>query len=121
MKILSNNGKLTIYNNVPDSFTSSIGSVMGGGKNLSEEELKNDIYKYVDDDLNFVGDNAEENEQIYNTVSIRHSNVDSLQAEVPSDVAKDIDGVPDGAVYQRTIDGIDYYMDAQGKIHRATK
>ena len=39
MKILSNNGKLTIYNNVPDSFTSSIGSVMGGGKNLSEEEL----------------------------------------------------------------------------------
>ena len=40
MKILSNNGKLTIYNNVPDSFTSSIGSVMGGGKNLSEEELK---------------------------------------------------------------------------------
>ena len=88
---------------------------------FTEEELKNDIYKYVDDDLNFVGDNAEENEQIYNTVSIRHSNVDSLQAEVPSDVAKDIDGVPDGAVYQRTIDGIDYYMDAQGKIHRATK
>ena len=41
MKILSNKGKLTIYNNVPDSFTSSIGSVMGGGKNLSEEELKN--------------------------------------------------------------------------------
>ncbi len=40
---------------------------------FTEEELKNDIYKYVDDDLNFVGDNAEENEQIYNTVSIRHS------------------------------------------------
>ncbi len=39
MKILSNNGKLTIYNSVPDSFTSSIGSVMGGGKNLSNEEL----------------------------------------------------------------------------------
>jgi len=39
MKALSNNGKITIYNSVPDSFTSSIGSVMGGGKNLSEEEL----------------------------------------------------------------------------------
>jgi hypothetical protein len=88
---------------------------------FTEKELENDIYKYVDDDLNFVGDNAEENEKIYNTVSIRHSNVDSLQAEVPSGVAKDIDGVPDGAMYQRTIDGIDYYMDAQGKIYRATK
>ena len=34
MKALSNNGKITIYQSVPDSFTSSIGTVMGGGKNM---------------------------------------------------------------------------------------
>lgn len=40
MKALSNNGKITIYQSVPDSFTSSIGTVMGGGKNMTDEQLK---------------------------------------------------------------------------------
>ena len=35
MKALSNNGTITIYQSVPDSFTSSIGTVMGGGKNMT--------------------------------------------------------------------------------------
>ena len=88
---------------------------------FTEKEKKDDIYKYVDDDLNFVGDNAEENENIYNTVSKRHLNMSNMPKEVPSGVAKGIDGVPDGAIYQRTIDGIDYYLDAQGKIYKVTK
>lgn len=88
---------------------------------FTEKEKKDDIYKYVDDDLNFVGDNAEENENIYNTVSKRHLNMSNMPKEVPSGVAKGIDGVPDGAIYQRTIDGIDYYKDTDGKIHSATK
>ncbi len=40
MKALSNNGKITIYQSVPDSFTSSVGTVMGGGKNMTDEQLK---------------------------------------------------------------------------------
>ena len=40
MKALSNNGTITIYQSVPDSFTSSIGTVMGGGKNMTDEQLK---------------------------------------------------------------------------------
>lgn len=40
MKILSNGGKLTIYNSVPDRFTSSVGEVLGGGKNMTDQQLK---------------------------------------------------------------------------------
>jgi hypothetical protein len=39
MKALSKNGKITIYQSVPDSFSSSIGEVLGGGKNMTDEEL----------------------------------------------------------------------------------
>ncbi len=70
MKALSKNGTITIYQSVPDSFTSSIGSVMGGGKNLSDEQLKeHGIYdcNYPDGynpDIHNLSDSHKENRKI---------------------------------------------------------
>jgi len=84
---------------------------------FTEEELVADIDPFVDRNGNI---KDPKHQDIYSSVSGRHLSISNMPV-VPTGVAKDIAGVPDGAVYQRTIDGIDYYKDAEGKIHRATK
>jgi len=85
---------------------------------FTEEELVADIDPFVDRNGKI---KDPKHQDIYSSVTGRHLNISNMPVEVPPDVAKDIAGVPDGAVYQGTYKGIDYYKDAQGKMYTAEK
>jgi len=88
---------------------------------FEEEDLVADIDPFVDRNTGKIKD--KNHATIYGSVSGRHSDISqSTFSQSQTDVvpvAKGVKGVPDGAVFERTVNGKDYYRDQQGTLHIA--
>ena len=88
---------------------------------FEEEDLVADIDPFVDRNTGKIRD--KNHATIYGSVSGRHSDISqSTFSQSQTDVvpvAKGVKGVPDGAVFERTVNGKDYYRDQQGTLHIA--
>ena len=88
---------------------------------FEEEDLVADIDPFVDRNTGKIKD--KNHATIYGSVSGRHSDISqSTFSQSQTDVvpvAKGVKGVPDGAVFERTVGGKDYYRDQQGTLHIA--